>query len=591
MTKWTLLLLVAWLSGASVLGQHVRERFTLTSGWNAIHLESQPVSNRVSVVFSDPNIESIWYWNRRDMGPDLLASLNKAVAEPDEWLVFNKVPGSGGKVRNLVDVDGGSAYLVKVREGATAVVDFTGIPARPRTDWVPGAFNLVGFNLLPASSHTFGTLLAGSSAHSKVSIYELFPDGRWRRIASPDTTLVARNRSYWIETRGSSRHPGPFRLDGEQGSTVTFASDLPDVGVILTPVSSGVSELMVSLSTPAIRSGYQPLTFLRFRDLGASNFWEWVNLPTGSQYSVNLTTNLSRPLRVTVDKARLLESVAKIPEGFGGVITVSDPRGFFVQLPVAVDLNNVSAVVARSSLAKTRTGLPLDPTKIGLWVGQVIVSNVSQANHANVSLRTNPVPSGGQFTMKMILHYDEQGQLRLLNSAALFFNPTNSGNKLSSGLLIVTDDFRRTTPGLRGIIPRGDGFAARRFSAPAFGGVPPLPLALTGGFRSGTARSSWVMDYNHRLNPFVHLYHPDHDNKPEDRDELLPSGMESYTIQRDILLEFADKDPFPEEVPGWGDYRIGGKYREIILGLHREPIHANGIFSLQRLSQTERLNR
>ena len=58
-----------------------------------------------------------------------------------------------------------------------------------------------------------------------------------------------------------------------------------------------------------------------------------------------------------------------------------------------------------------------------------------------------------------------------------------------------------------------------------------------------------------------------------------------------ISLVFGDKDPFPEELPGWGDFRIGGTYREVVRGLHRVPIHLSGIFSLQRLAQTERLNR
>ena len=591
MSKRHWILLIAWFSSLVLQAQHVQERFTLVPGWNAVYLESQPVSNRVEVVFSDPNIESVWYWNRRDQGPDLLGALNTAVAEPDEWLVFNRAGNTAARVRSLYDVEGGRAYLVRVRSGTTALVQFNGVPAPPRTDWVPEAFNLVGFNLLPGSTHTFGTLLSGSTAHASASVFDMLPDGRWRRLTSAATTLVARNRAYWIQTLGASRHPGPFQLDCEQGSNVSFATDLPDVGLIVSPIAAGPMELRLGLSAPVTRPRYEPLSFLRFRDLGRSNFREWVRLPVGGQYSMNVTTNIPRVIRITVDKARLLEAVARFPEGFGGVLTLSDSRGFFVQLPVSVDLQEVAALASRARRALPSSDSSLDPTKVGLWVGQVVVSQVSQANHANVSLRTNPVPSGGEFTMKLILHYDKAGNLRLLNNAALFFNPTNSGNSLDPGLLVVTDDFRRTTPGLRGIVPRGDGFAARRFSAPTFGGVPPLRLAFEGGFRTGAAHASWVMDYSNRLNPFVHLYHPDHDNKPEDRDELLPEGLESYTIQRDISLVFGDKDPFPEELPGWGDFRIGGTYREVVRGLHRVPIHLSGIFSLQRLAQTERLNR
>ena len=115
----------------------------------------------------------------------------------------------------------------------------------------------------------------------------------------------------------------------------------------------------------------------------------------------------------------------------------------------------------------------------------------------------------------------------------------------------------------------------------------------TADFASPGARWSCpvVLDYRDPLNPFVHRYHPDHDNKNERFEATpLPEGQESFTVGRQVELQFTATDPDGLALAGWGDNQIGGLYRETISGLHRSTIYVSGTFRLYQASRVNVLN-
>jgi hypothetical protein len=91
------------------------------------------------------------------------------------------------------------------------------------------------------------------------------------------------------------------------------------------------------------------------------------------------------------------------------------------------------------------------------------------------------------------------------------------------------------------------------------------------------------------MNPFKHRFHPDHDNLTE-LGVPLPAGKESYTITREIQLQFTPEDPDRLAMAGWGDRYVGGVYRETITGLHKKAIHVMGTFRLDHASRIGVLN-
>jgi len=102
----------------------------------------------------------------------------------------------------------------------------------------------------------------------------------------------------------------------------------------------------------------------------------------------------------------------------------------------------------------------------------------------------------------------------------------------------------------------------------------------------GTLVRTITVPFNDKSNPFVHQYHPDHDNK--DRGfENLEAGVESYGITRTCTFTFTATPPAGSaaNVASWGSTIIGGTYAETIAGIHKDPIEMSGRFELRRASE------
>jgi hypothetical protein len=98
------------------------------------------------------------------------------------------------------------------------------------------------------------------------------------------------------------------------------------------------------------------------------------------------------------------------------------------------------------------------------------------------------------------------------------------------------------------------------------------------------------LDYDHPLNPFKHIYHPDHNNLDERFEQKLAEGKESFSVTRSLSLEFTATDPAGLNPPGWGETELGGTYRETITGVHRSAIQVSGNFRLVRVSPAAAVN-
>ena len=132
---------------------------------------------------------------------------------------------------------------------------------------------------------------------------------------------------------------------------------------------------------------------------------------------------------------------------------------------------------------------------------------------------------------------------------------------------------------------------AQRFSSAHM----PLDTVITAGSGSigvgETLTRTIRIAYNDPTNPFVHAYHPDHDNKNA-RGAPLPAGVESPDITRECTFVFTASPPAGSSTTiGWGSSILGGTYTETITGLHKEPLVLSGIFELRRASEIGTLTR
>ncbi|EDY80836.1 hypothetical protein VDG1235_453 [Verrucomicrobiia bacterium DG1235] len=109
------------------------------------------------------------------------------------------------------------------------------------------------------------------------------------------------------------------------------------------------------------------------------------------------------------------------------------------------------------------------------------------------------------------------------------------------------------------------------------------------GLFGGTIEFTVTLGYDAETNPFVHTYHPDHDNWDARYEKKLPKGMESYEVTRKITLTFSPTPPPGVTDLTWGVTTLGGTYSEIISGLRSEEIGISGNFVIQQVSEVSAL--
>jgi hypothetical protein len=126
-----------------------------------------------------------------------------------------------------------------------------------------------------------------------------------------------------------------------------------------------------------------------------------------------------------------------------------------------------------------------------------------------------------------------------------------------------------------------------RISAVNFLSLQGAELA-TGKFGSeGQAiQFDWTLPGNDPLNPFKHKYHPDHDNLDRAFAPIPNSILyESYDVERRITLTLRDFSGDAETARSldWGGTTWGGEYREVLDGLHKNPITVHGFFTIRQM--------
>ena len=191
-----------------------------------------------------------------------------------------------------------------------------------------------------------------------------------------------------------------------------------------------------------------------------------------------------------------------------------------------------------------------------------------------VTIDLPPLQSGtstaSPFKLRTLLHVSDGGTATLLSRVflgQLASAPYNIGLCIRQNLL------------------KQDAIAtAQRFTSAHL----PLDQIITNGSGSAATGSTLTrtltIPYNDPTNPFVHAYHPDHDNKNA-RGEPLDAGKESPNITRSCTFTFtASPPPGSTVTSGWGSSVIGGTYLETLTGLHKEALHLGGTFELRRAS-------
>ena len=175
------------------------------------------------------------------------------------------------------------------------------------------------------------------------------------------------------------------------------------------------------------------------------------------------------------------------------------------------------------------------------------------------------------FKLRTLLHLTDGGTARLLSEVYL------------GQLAVAPNDVGLCTS--ESLLKQNALASAQCFSSSHL----PMDQVITSGggsFATGQTLTRVInVPYNDATNPFVHAYHPDHDNKNA-RGEGLSAGVESPDITRTCQFIFTASPPAGSSVTsGWGSSVIGGNYIETMNGVHKDPLILSGTFELRRASQ------
>ena len=541
------------LCAATARAQWQSTTYTLKGGWNAIYLHGDATYAPPATLFaSETEVTEVWRWNPNPTQVGFTTTPLIPSPGTPEWSVWKR----DGSVASLSQMLGQTAYLVKCT-GTSATSHAVTLVQRiqpPAASWVRSGANLLGFpsRLTSGNYPTFGAYFATFPAAiaSNVKIYtyvggELGP-GNPLQVFSPSTEKLDRNQAYWFSSELVSNFYAPVQLGlsdlsgldyGRTGATMTvslFNRSSVASTVTIAPVDSAAAPTDQEAVTAAV-----PVTLRVFTASSAT----WTETPISAAFTQVVGPNETVELSFGIDRGDARMTGAATNAFFASLLRFTDSAGLYdISLPVTA---------RKASMA-------------GLWVGDALVNGVESKT---------PNPSGTAtaqtYALRYLIHVNDAGAARILSQVymgALAAEPNDVG-------LCTTES------GLNA----EDKASARRLVAAHL----PLDRVLEEGSGSlvlgGRLSRTITIPFDDPTSPFVHQYHPDHDNKSGTM--ALVSGQESYDLQRAVTFDFAATAPEGVSSTGYGASVMAGNYTEVITGLRKDSVTVTGTFALRRVSE------
>jgi len=617
--------------------QWVTESHPVKAGWNAIYLFVDASDVTIdTLLISEPNVEQIWRWD-----PDQLDKL--AIESP-------KDPGSGAEWSKWVRDDpvnstmthllANYAYLVKVADNAeNFTLSIKGKAVMPRVTWRNDGLNLVGFPASGGATKISSYLADSRLTTTSTKIYRyvggsISNGSNPQEVANQSQTDLPRGEAFWINTGKFSDYYGPIKVQVSLSTDgLSFGDGVNKYQVILTNRTK--REITVSLtpgSSEIDRQGKElspvPLQ-KRVLNTGTGKYKtsEW-----NAVHDVVLQGGEIKAVDVVIDRQKLT--------GVSGTE--------YSSVLVLTDKENMSSI--KIPVSATKGGIE------GLWVGAALIDRVQNQlqkfqrnkegeyeydeNGKRISIDgtgDNSLNKTAQtFPVRLIIHHDETGRAHLLSN-------------VYAGLIATSTEGATPEYGIataESLLDAKSLDQSVRLTSVHF----PLDLniELNGSFGSGEELTGTVtLDHDDRENPFIHAFHPDHDNLDSRFENKLEDGAESYTVERKLKLKFGaadvegsptidnpdhvpasaavgepqianpDYDPTDEDSeafiinpdyvpaaeaqgeptlvnpdyrPEWGSQYFTGTFTEEITGIHKNPLSVQGKFFLYRLSKIKTLH-
>lgn len=575
------LVLLGLFSACQVWAGSYTQTIELQPGWNAIHVEVEPDFNAIEQVFAGIPVASIWRWIPDDRPVTFIQDPDEDFLTVDGWYGYFPPERPESILTNLHTINANQSYLVRLLGSSPRSVEISGQPRLRPMRWRSDGFQLTGFPVVPGNEPTFAAWFAGSEAHEGQSIYRL-DDGQWQLVSQPQITRMRSGEAYWVYTRGRSAYQGPLGVELDFGDRLDFGASVARDSVVVrnrSGVSNQIRIRRLDAEVPV------PLALATIDEETGDT--EWPVIPEHTTFS--LPVDESRILRFGVQRASLFANNAS------QVIEISNGLGSRLLLDVSAAVYQPSSLAQAATSSNARAGTAsqrsTDPRFAGLWLGVASIDQVSVAQAGGVV----PVPTGSDFPLRMIVHVDAAGNVLLLKEVIQMWqegtyrpdeeNPEFNVVDEPGRYVLITDE--SLLPQFSGAVLRDGEPVGIRLSTAAYD-FEGRELELEGVFGpGGLLTGTIVLDPTHPTNPFLHRFHPDHDNLDP---QFLNFRQEAYEVTRQMEFFFATEDPEGFDRPEWGNGEVAGTFTESISGLHRSTIFVSGTFRFRRVLNIDQLN-
>lgn len=564
------------LLSISAFAQWTTQTIDLQTGWNAVHLTVQPIPTSCDLVFEGLAVERVCHWSRVDGGAEFISDVSEELPRQQDWLAWRPASDPESSLNTFSHLLAGESYLVKMAAPGTLQLKGRAVIVHP--EWIPNEYNLTGLPVGSGSSVSFADFFAhtpdiGVDFSDGGEIYEVLSDGSEFQVYRPSLANIDRDKAYWVKAGQVQDYDGPLTVSlGSGGGYIDFGSRIfprrlhirnetdssRTVTLELLPGEAPPQSDGINIYPEA--QGKVPLSMVRLNPETLLN--EYVPMSGTLSTNIEPLSTLDVTLMPRINEMQSAESNAV----WESILKVSDSTGAIEQC------------IGVSCLQEDKAFS--DPA--GLWVGDVAVDAVSRApsrlGGTNVWDTITPSPVSRAYTFRVLLHVSESGECRLLQRAFPVWLPAEEEDAEPEAFVFTDAEYARQFH-----VDHPEAEAVRISSA----NFPPMdPVLLSGSFGGSNQLSGSVsLPFNDSSNPFVHPFHPQHDNKEYRNGEAFPLGAdkESFDVSRNLRFSFRETDPLNPANPDWQVSEQGGDFEETVSGLNKD-IYVKGAFRLKKVS-------
>lgn len=571
--------------------QWITQQIDLRAGWNAVqlHVDASHVSldDLVGTNASNP-IEEIWLWTPAVGASQFVQSPAVPTATVSQWSTWKRALGPASELSRL---PANAVCLVKAGNISTNYVfSVLGKPVPPRNVWTATGLNFFGLPVPSGAGVAMDQFFSpGSGILQSLEIYRYGPgeldSGNPARVFALRTTQLRRGEAYWLRAGDTYTHYfGPVEVGLQDAGGVNFGSRAGEHRVRLRnrsdrPISVRM-DLLASEASPAGQTPVSGLPSLLLRgELDPTNLtFPHVALTLTNSGSWDLAaagqTGSEQEVVFGLDRYAMGGSPGDI---FAGVLRFTDSLGLSqVDIPVSAEAGSWS----------------------GLWIGDAHISGVRHhlANYEHATNGATVVGTDGRpvvsksfsdmgavsrpFPVRLLVHVE--------GTNAVLLQRVFVGLDIFTNRVVATRESALNPAALSG---------ARRLSSIYFPWTENnIPWALNGAFvRNGLVQTTVTLGHDdHRSNPFLHTFHPDHDNIDAGYTQTLPQGVESWSVSRSVRLRIHPPGTDFKSLTRAAD-RVDGLYEETVVfsgsGSETKTNDVSGDFVLRRVSDVPVLTR